>query len=108
VHALKMLKAVNGFECAVENDVLRFGVDALHRLAVIEEGPLGKWLNKTSGLTRAPYTFTLATIRPDNTQLTVRYNPVHVVGSRQRLKNFNPDAAAVRAAAYTEEMQAPL
>lgn len=108
VHALKMLKAVNGFECAVENDVLCFHVDALHRLAVIEEGPLGKWLNKTSGLTRAPYTFTFATIRPDNTQLTKRYNPVHVVGSRQRLKNFNPDAAAVRAAAYTEEMQAAL
>jgi hypothetical protein len=102
VRAFKMLKSLNNFPCTIENDVVCFGVESLRRLAAIEEGPLGKWLDKTSGLTTEPYTFTFATIRPDNTQLTKRYNPVHVVGSRQRLKDFDP--ACTRAATYTEEM----
>jgi hypothetical protein len=57
----------------------------------MEEGPVGEWLRKTSGLTSDPVELVFAHVRPDNSLLSVLYNPASVLGQNEPLAHdFNP------------------
>ena len=90
IRALKMLRVVNGFACQISRNSVKFDARCLRKLEEIETGPIGKWLNVTSGLTTKPCVLTLAQSRPDNSPLCVYYDPREEVGSRQTLKTFSP------------------
>lgn len=89
--AASMLKAINGFTCDVSGSGLSFSRGGFDQLRRMEEGPVGEWLRKTSGLTSDPVELVFAHVRPDNSLLSVLYNPASVLGQNEPLAHdFNP------------------